>query len=100
MPSLTGRTRFTQPTGSNSDVISSGFLRPVVPDKHMKFGDPRLNLSRDISPEAVGGVIFGLFLNVDKYQLEVNSDVIYDVFIDPIGVKVHVKFGDSQSNHS
>ena len=35
------------------DVISGGFMKPDVPDNRTKFGDPRLNLSRQISLEAV-----------------------------------------------
>ena len=71
--SLAGRTHFTghfcplfnfilQQTGSNySDVISSEFLGTVIADKHVKFGGPRLNLSREISLGAVWGGIFGGF---------------------------------------
>ena len=36
----------------NSDVTSSKFVGPVVPDNHVKFGDPRLILSREIPPKA------------------------------------------------
>ena len=31
-----------------SDVISGRCVRPVVPDNRVKFGDRRLNLSREI----------------------------------------------------
>ena len=51
--------------------------------------------------EAVGGVIFDRFSNVDNFRPEVDSDVISGVVIvDPTGVKIRVKFGDSRSNHS
>ena len=36
-----------------SDVISGTFLGPVGPDNRVKFGDPHLNHSREILPEAV-----------------------------------------------
>ena len=36
-----------------SDVISGGFVGPVVPDNRVKFGDPGFNRSREIPPEAV-----------------------------------------------
>ena len=52
------------------------------------------------SSEAVGFGIFDRFLNFDNCQLEVVSDVISGVVIDPTGVKVRVKFGDSRSNRS
>ena len=41
-----------------SDVISGRFVRPIVPDKYIKFGYPRLNNSREMPPEAVGSGIF------------------------------------------
>ena len=64
--SLAGRTRSThrfcleinrilQPTGSN--VISGRFVGQVISDNRAKFGDSRLNLSREIPPEDVWGVI-------------------------------------------
>ena len=36
-----------------SDAISGRFVGAVVPDNHVKFGDPRLNRSQEIPPEAV-----------------------------------------------
>ena len=42
-----------QPTGSNYDVISGIFVGPVITDRCVKFGDLRLNLSREIPSEAV-----------------------------------------------
>ena len=61
--------------------------------KRVKFRDPRLNRSREIPPEAIGGGIFDRSLNFDNCQPEATSDV------EPIGVKVYVKVGDSRLNH-
>ena len=36
-----------------SNAISGKFVGPVVSDNHVKFGDPRSNLSPEISPEVV-----------------------------------------------
>ena len=44
-----------------NDVISGGFVGPVVPDKHVKFCDRRINRTLQILPEAVGGCIFYSF---------------------------------------
>ena len=54
----------------------------IVPDKRVKFRDPRLNRSREIPPEAVEGGIFSTF-------------VISGVAVDNVGMYVRVKFGDS-----
>ena len=37
-------------------------------------------------------------MNFDNCQPEIVSDVVSGVFVDPTGVKVQVKFGDSGSN--
>ena len=58
------------------------------------------NLSRETSPEAVVGVIFGRFSNVDSCRLEVDSDVISSMVVDPTGVTVRVKYGDTRPNRS
>ena len=50
--------------------------------------------------EAVRGVIFGPFSNVDNFRLEVNNDVIEGDVVQLTGVKVVVKFGYSMSNRS
>ena len=43
-----------QPIGSYySDVMSTRFVVPAIADNHLKFGDPRLNVSQEIPPEAV-----------------------------------------------
>ena len=44
-----------------SGVISGTFVWPIIPDTHEKSRDLRLYRSREIPPEAVGGVIFGRF---------------------------------------
>ena len=46
-----------------SDVISGRFVGPVAPDNRVKFGDPRLKLSREIPPEAVSRGIFDCFFS-------------------------------------
>ena len=62
--SLAGRTRFThhfcavfncilQPTGSNERRPIRQICGPVASDNRVKFGDPRLDLSQEIPPEAV-----------------------------------------------
>ena len=87
-------------TETASDVVSGRFVLPVVRDKRVKFRDPRLNCSREIPPEAVGGVIYGRLSIVDNFRPEAATDVISGAFVDPIGMKVRVKFDDSRSNHS
>ena len=42
-----------QPSEATGNVMSVRFQGSVVPDRHVKFGCPRLDLSRDIPPEAV-----------------------------------------------
>ena len=43
---------------------------------------------------------FSTVLNFDNCQPEVDSDVIFNVVVDPTGMKFLVKFGDSRSNRS
>ena len=56
-----------------SDVISDRFVRLAVPDKCLKFRDPRLNRSPEIRPEAVGGGIVDCFfltsINADRKRV-------------------------------
>ena len=80
-----------------SDVISRIFVGPIVPDKSVKFSDPRTNHSREISPEAVGGI-----WTVFHYNLrpEVDSYDIFNVAVDYVSMDVRVKFDDSRSNGS
>ena len=65
-------------------------------DMPVKFGD---SSSNDHS-ETVGGGIFNRFVNFNNCQLEVVSDVISGVVVDPTGMKASVNFGDSRSNRS
>ena len=62
------------------------------------FVIPRLNSSEEIRPKAVGGSIFGRFLNFDKCRPEVASDVISGVALFYVGMGVRAKFGDSRLN--
>ena len=75
------------------------FVRPMYPDQPEKNPDPRLSRCREIPPEAVGGGIFdGFFL--DNFRPEVDSQVISGLIVDPTGMKVPVKLGDSRLNRS
>ena len=65
-----------------SDVISGRFVRLAVPDKYVKFHGRRLNRSREIPPNAVGCGIYDRFLNFDKCQREIVSDVISGVDVE------------------
>ena len=48
----------------------------AVPDKCVKFYDPRLNRSLEIRPEAVGGSIFDRFFsNSHKCQPDLAGDI-------------------------
>ena len=69
-------------------------------DKPVKLGDPRLNVSREIPPEAAEGAIFDHFSNVDNFRPEVESDVIFGAVVDPHGMRVCVKLCDSRSHRS
>ena len=54
-----------------SEVVSGRFVCSIVPDKCVKFRDPRLNRSREIPPGAIGGGILTIFfaLTSDRKQL-------------------------------
>ena len=71
-----------------SDVISGTVDLDVGVDVYANLGDSRLKPSE------------ASFSNVDNFRAEGCSDVIPSVFVDPTGVKVPVKFGDSRTNHS
>ena len=43
-----------------SDVIADVIVELIFADKFLKFRDPRLNLSEEIRPKAIGCGIFGL----------------------------------------
>ena len=64
-------------------------------DMLVKFHDPGLNPSLEIRPESIGAS----FSNVleRNFQPEVDSDVISCAIVDQPGLKVSVKFGDSQT---
>ena len=82
-----------------SDVISGRFVGSVVPNNHVKFGDPRLNRSREMPPEAVGGGIFDGFFRC-SFRPEVVNDIISVANVVQVGMDVPVKLGDSGSNGS
>ena len=67
-------------------------MGPTVPDKRVKFRDPKLNRSGEIRPKAVGCSILGIFSNFDKCRLEAAGDVISGVALDKAGVNVHTEF--------
>ena len=71
---------------------------PFVPDNRAKFGDPRLNLSREIPLEAVCGCIFDVFCC--NFRPEVVSGVISSPYVGHVSMDVPVKFGDSSSSGS
>ena len=52
----------------------------------MKFADPRLNLSREIAPEAVWGGIFDGLRNFDNSQPEIVRDFISGMAVQFVGV--------------
>ena len=52
-----------------SHAISGKFVGPNVPDKRIKFSDPRLNCSREIIPKTVGGGIFDDFFAMISNQM-------------------------------
>ena len=74
-------------------------MGPVIPDNHVKFGDPRANHSREIPPEAVRGDIFDHFFRC-SFRQEVVSDVVSGANAGQVSVDVPVKLGDSSSNGS
>ena len=74
-------------------------MEPVVRDKRVKFGDPRLNHSRYISPEAVWGGICNDFFR-DNSTLKIATDFISCASVGQVGMKVPEKLDDSSSNGS
>ena len=82
---------------ATNDVVSGRFLALVGPDNTVKFGDPRLNLSRQITPEAVfGSISYGVFRG--NFRPEVFNDVISGANVEQIGMDMPVKIGESISN--
>ena len=55
-----------------NDVMSRKFLRPIVPDKGVKFRGTYLNRSREIPPKAVGSCSFDSFFR-DNFRPEAVS---------------------------
>ena len=70
--------------------MSGSFVAPVIPDKHVKFRDNRLQSSRGILPEAVGGDIFDGLVRY-KFGTEAVSDGICGVDVEQLGRDVHAK---------
>ena len=87
LDSLAGRIRFTHHfcaefiitfcsrLDTASEVVSGRSVGPIVIDKQEELRDPRLNLSREIPQESVGGFF------QDNFRPEVDSDVISGVVI-------------------
>ena len=84
-----------RPEGAG-DVISCRFVGKIVLEKCVKFGDPCLNHSREILPEAIGSGIFDSF----SLLLLIDNDVLSGVALDRFGVGVDVRLGDPRSNGS
>ena len=49
-----------------------------------------------LRPKTLGGGIFSPFSNVDNFRPEIFEDVQSGVVVEPVGMKVSVKFGDSR----
>ena len=103
--SLSSQTRFAHfcaqfsgilqlPEGT-SNVISGWFVGPIVPEKGVKFGCPRLNHSREIPPEAVGSGLIDSFFRC-SFRPEVDNNVSSGVAVECVGADVRVKFGDAR----
>ena len=67
-------------------------MGPVIPDNRVKFGDPRINLSQEIPPEAAGGGIFDCFFHC-SFRLKVVRDVISGANAGQVGMDGPVKLG-------
>ena len=63
---------------ATADVISGIFVVPVVRDNLVRFRDPSLNASRQMSPKAVGIGICDCFFPYN-FREEVYNDVISSV---------------------
>ena len=105
---LAGRTRFRHFCAvsncicggleEDSDVMSDEFVKPTVPDKCVKFRNPRLNVLEKFDPKPPEA-IFRVFFR-DDFRPDVFSDVISFLAVDQVGMDVRIKFGDSRSNRS
>ena len=69
------------------DIISGMLVGTIVPDKRVKYRDPRLSHSVDAP-----------FFNSDKCRLEVAGDVISGVALDDVSMDVSAIFCDSRLN--
>ena len=78
-----------------SDIISSLFETPIILDKYVKYRAPRLNRSREIPPEAVGGDIFDSSFRYN-FRPKADNDVISGVAVDYMRMDVYAKLGDSR----
>ena len=67
-------------TEAASDNLLGQFGRPIVPDKFVKFPDPRFSHSREIPSEAAGAAFWLLFCN--NLLPEAFSDVISGVAVE------------------
>ena len=54
---------------ATNNVISGKFVGSVISDNRVKHGDPRINLSQEIPPEAVrGGCFDGFFVVASDWK--------------------------------
>ena len=92
---LARRTRFTHHFSpeATSDVISSRFVGTVIPDNRGKFGNPCINLSREIPPEVILDGIFDSFFRC-SFRREVASDVLSRMADQDVDVDVCANFDD------
>ena len=87
-----------QPTGSTNDVIFGQSVRPMVPNKRVKFCFPRLNRSPEILPGTIKGGPFDYFSNIYKCRPDVAGDVISGVAVACVGIVIRAKFCHSTLN--
>ena len=73
-------------------------MRLIVLNKCVKLCDPCFNHSREIPPKPSQAVFLTVFCY--NFRLEVDTDVIYGVAVDYVGIGVKIKFGDSRPNGS
>ena len=73
-------------------------MGPIVRDTPVILYDPRLNRSREISSETVGGGIFNHYSNFHKCLPEVAGEVISGVAVELVGADASAKCGDSRLN--
>ena len=77
------------------DAIFGNFVKLIISDKIVKFGDHSLDRSRGIRPKAVVYGIFGVLLAISADRKQQATS--YPVWLaDHVGVDVRVKLGDSR----